>query len=218
MKSCFVSWLEGIEKVNSLGVTGDIISPIKRRMLMPKGIYVRKSCDKKTIVRLRLLAFKKRKPNNCLCLECGKGFKKKPFAISKGEGKYCSLLCRNNAFRKTYKGRGNPQYGQHWGIGKNNPNWKGGKSRNGYTWDWPSIKTSVKERDEYTCKICGIKNGEKYKRSHGVHHKDGDKKNNLMKNLITICVGCHCKVHKPYLNSPMVKKANGGGVSNTAPF
>lgn len=151
---------------------------------------------------------------NTWCLLCGKGRHIKPFAIKNGEGKYCSLTCRNLAYKETRKGSGNSQFGTHWQAGKNNPNWKCGNVRkNGYTWDWSQIKKLVKKRDNFKCRLCGIGYGH-YKRDHAVHHIDENKQNNSLENLITLCVGCHCKIHKPHLNSPVSRKASEGGDVN----
>ena len=54
----------------------------------------------------------------------------------------------------------------------------------------------AKERDNYTCQICGKTNT----RLH-VHHKDNHgvhltpKPNNELNNLVTLCAGCHTKLH-----------------------
>lgn len=48
------------------------------------------------------------------CLECGNEFSQKPSHIKIGEGKYCSLKCRNTSYTKNRKG-------------SNSWNWKGGK-------------------------------------------------------------------------------------------
>ncbi len=155
------------------------------------------------------------KPNNCVCLTCDKPFRRKPHEIKKGEGKYCSFNCKNIGFKVRYKGSGNPQFGQHWGAGENNPNWKGGCITDGYTWDWPQIKKMIKKRDNFKCRMCGVGYGF-HKRDHAVHHIDENKKNNSPDNLITLCIGCHCKIHKPHLNSLANRKASEGGVSKNA--
>lgn len=54
------------------------------------------------------------------------------------------------------------------------------------------------KRDSYKCNRCGMTNSE-HKRKYGygifVHHLDGDRKNNKIDNLITVCHGCHSKIH-----------------------
>lgn len=71
--------------------------------------------------------------NNKTCLICGKNFHVKPYAIKRGRGKYCCKKCYNEGRRLFMMGKGNPQYGQHWGSGDGNPNWKGGVSKYKYS-------------------------------------------------------------------------------------
>jgi predicted DNA-binding protein YlxM (UPF0122 family) len=46
------------------------------------------------------------------------------------------------------------------------------------------LKTDIKNRDEYTCQLCGAVEGEK---KHHVHHIDYKIENNAPANLITLC-------------------------------
>ena len=45
---------------------------------------------------------------------------------------------------------------------------------------------AVLERDAWTCGDCGRK-GARFE----VHHVDGNRENNAIENLITLCRGCH---------------------------
>jgi len=77
--------------------------------------------------------------------------------------------------------------------GEKSANWHGGKSFEPYTLDWTrSLKISIRERDYYTCQLCGKKQGD---RAFSIHHIDYDKKNCDPKNLITLCVNCHSKTN-----------------------
>ena len=77
-----------------------------------------------------------------------------------------------------------------WLKGENNYNWKGGISFTPYTTDWTeTLKRSIRERDKYTCQICG-KNP-----AIDVHHIDYNKKNCNSGNLITLCRSCHIKTN-----------------------
>jgi 5-methylcytosine-specific restriction endonuclease McrA len=73
------------------------------------------------------------------------------------------------------------------------------------------LKPSVLERDHYTCQWCGKKLGDSiisYALRRGryehilsevdftVHHKDGNKSNNTMENLVTVCNSCHASHHR----------------------
>lgn len=74
--------------------------------------------------------------------------------------------------------------------GKNSHNWKGGSSFEPYSVDWTdTLKKSIRERDKYTCQICGKEP------SIVVHHIDYNKKNCNPDNLITLCIGCHSKTN-----------------------
>ena len=55
-------------------------------------------------------------------------------------------------------------------------------------------KKFVKIRDNYTCKACG-KDLHEHRHSCIVHHIDGDKTNQDLDNLITVCKACHAKIH-----------------------
>jgi 5-methylcytosine-specific restriction endonuclease McrA len=73
------------------------------------------------------------------------------------------------------------------------------------------LSGSVLWRDGYTCQWCGKKKGDTvrlYASARGeyeyvlgshnfvAHHKDGDKLNNTMENLITVCKSCHSSHHR----------------------
>ncbi len=77
--------------------------------------------------------------------------------------------------------------------GKNHWNWQNGKSLEPYSIDWTiTLKISIRERDKYTCQICGEKQNEK---AFSIHHIDYDKKNCNPINLITLCKKCHAKTN-----------------------
>jgi len=76
-------------------------------------------------------------------------------------------------------------------VREKHPNWQGGKSFKPYTIDWTvTLRRSIRERDHYTCQLCGELQGD---RVLDVHHIDYDKKNCNPDNLITLCRGCHSK-------------------------
>jgi len=71
--------------------------------------------------------------------------------------------------------------------------WQGGKSFETYTIDWTkTLRRSIRERDHYTCQICGKEQGDI---AHSVHHIDYNKKNCSPDNLITLCNSCHIKTN-----------------------
>lgn len=73
------------------------------------------------------------------------------------------------------------------------------------------LSVLVLVRDGYTCQWCGKKRGDsvhRYASARGkyeyvlnsldfiAHHKDGNKLNNTMENLITVCRSCHSSHHR----------------------
>ena len=55
---------------------------------------------------------------------------------------------------------------------------------------WAVLRRQVLERDDYTCRSCG-RMGARWE----VHHLDGDRRNNDLANLATLCRGCHIAAH-----------------------
>lgn len=78
-------------------------------------------------------------------------------------------------------------------LGDKSHFWKGGISFEPYSIDWKeTLRRSIRERDNYTCQICGKQQGDI---AHDVHHIDYDKKNSNPNNLITLCHSCHAKTN-----------------------
>jgi 5-methylcytosine-specific restriction endonuclease McrA len=79
--------------------------------------------------------------------------------------------------------------------GRNHPNWQGGKSFKEYGSEFDNqLKEQVRFRDRYKCQECGctqLENGKQL----DVHHIDYNKKNNLLINLIALCIRCHRKTN-----------------------
>ena len=79
--------------------------------------------------------------------------------------------------------------------GEKHYNWQGGKSFEPYSLGWnKTFKEQIRFRDGYKCQVCGcseVENGEKL----SVHHKDYDKKNIVIDNLISLCRSCHIKTN-----------------------
>lgn len=74
-------------------------------------------------------------------------------------------------------------------LGEKGSNWMGGISFEPYSVDWKkTLKRSIRERDRYSCRVCGKQQGEI---TFHVHHIDYNKKNCEPNNLITLCNKCH---------------------------
>ncbi len=62
------------------------------------------------------------------------------------------------------------------------------------------IEIVKKYGKKFICEKCGLKSHD-YKKSLAVHHKDRNKKNNLINNLEILCDSCHMKEHLNEINS-----------------
>jgi hypothetical protein len=147
------------------------------------------------------------------CERCKKEFYAKPSWIKKGQGKYCSRKCGHESKKngkivkcyickkEVYKKRKNIEGSKsgklfcskrcslNWKnttlIGEKHNNWKHGGNSSSYR---NIIKRSSRE---IVCQICG--NGDF--RVLDVHHKDRNRRNNKLNNLIWLCCNCHFLVH-----------------------
>jgi len=78
--------------------------------------------------------------------------------------------------------------------GENSSGWKGGKSR---SWSYKVLERSNKIKDQ--CQIC------KEKGKIQIHHIDGNKNNNQLKNLGVVCSYCHFAIHDNGKNTRFVE-------------
>lgn len=79
-------------------------------------------------------------------------------------------------------------------LAEKNPLWLGGISFYPYSSQWTSkLKQSIKDRDNHSCQLCGIKPPDI--KNLYVHHIDYDKSNCEESNLITLCHSCHSKTN-----------------------
>lgn len=117
------------------------------------------------------------------CSYCGKYLKRIPSTIK--EHCFCSIKCMSK------------YYSEHF-SGENSPTWKGGKRD--YKGNWEHSRRLARERDNYTCQLCGITENELY-RQLDVHHIrnyrlfDDKIKANQIDNLICLCNKCHSFIH-----------------------
>jgi len=72
--------------------------------------------------------------------------------------------------------------------GPNHHNWKGGIGRLPYPYEFTKIKSYIRERDNFTCQVCGLS-------GNTVHHIDYNKENCEEKNLINTCKSCNGKAN-----------------------
>lgn len=145
------------------------------------------------------------------CSICSKDFYVKPSHLKLGYGKFCSKECKNKAQRKGHliicdicgqeswkqpKALKNSKSGKFfcsktcqtkwrnkYYSGELHANWCGGES----TYQKIMAENKIKP----FCRMCK----EKDKRVLIIHHKDCNRKNNVISNLIWLCRNCHYLVH-----------------------
>ena len=169
------------------------------------------------------------------CKKCKKEFYAKPSQIKRGRGKFCSKQCYGiwqsesdikrfdiAKWRKDHPEveekrlkaiRGKKLSEEHkrklreanlknghtppTNKGKKHPKWKGGK--------WGYANRKAKERDNYTCQVCGQKDKDLLCVHHIVPCKSNQKRRYMVTDingLITLCVVCHRLVHKNRVKLP----------------
>lgn len=79
----------------------------------------------------------------------------------------------------------------------------------GYTWDWEMRSQAYREKKNYTCEKCKLQVDPYDRIFMHVHHIDGDKTNNDIKNLKCLCIRCHSRV-----NATHRKNFSKGGVKD----
>jgi 5-methylcytosine-specific restriction endonuclease McrA len=79
--------------------------------------------------------------------------------------------------------------------GKNHHNYIHGLSKSSYSADFtPTLKKSIKKRDNYKCQLCGMTQEEHFKKYNSdieIHHIDYNTFNCDKSNLITLCKKCN---------------------------
>lgn len=201
---------------NICTVCGHEFYPLTRNSYDAKKI---KACSKKCRTHLfKQSSSKPRKKGRFfVCKNCGQEFRTYPSRIKKV---FCCKKCCHEYWKKKRvtkicKGCGKEFVLPYTGSirkfcsqecylgcihGKNNPNWAGGRDCY-YGTDWSQQSEKARERDNYTCQICGLKQENNY-RALDVHHivpfKKFSLKNheqaNKLDNLITLCSPCHIRL------------------------
>ena len=147
------------------------------------------------------------------CKLCSTEFYAKPSWIKNGYGKYCSVPCRHKSQKngsifschtcsknvyRSLKNQRSSKSGKYFcskscqtlwrnsevHIGANHPNWTTGQS---------SYRSRLRRSERVQeCKRC-LNDDD---RILSVHHKDRNRDNNVLSNLIFLCHNCHYLVHK----------------------
>jgi hypothetical protein len=108
------------------------------------------------------------------CLVCSEEFITKKYL----KKDYCSRECASLAHSLKMRGEDNPNYVDGNGSGRHPVEFN------------KRLKRKIRNRDNYTCQICDIKEAD-YDKNLDVHHIDYDKSNNVESNLIALCNSCH---------------------------
>ena len=105
------------------------------------------------------------------CNTCGKKVWRTPVGLkaSKSGNYYCSKRCATITNNAIYK------------SGKNHPNWKAGSG---------SYRTRALKHYGHKCLLCAYDNELIVE----VHHKDSNRKNNKLKNLVVLCPTHHREI------------------------
>lgn len=132
--------------------------------------------------------------HNCVCSNknCNNTFYKAPSLQKKHKWNFCSYECMGVVYRKSgaFSGENAPAY-----VGL-----YGNRKKKYYGPNWLEQRRKVRERDNYTCQLCGITE-EEYGKELSVHHKipfvifvNYEEANDL-DNLESLCEPCHRIVH-----------------------
>ena len=122
-----------------------------------------------------------------LC-DCGNETIASFYSVRNGLTKSCGCLRKQNRFVKI-------------GRGKDHPNWKGGvtaeRERFMQTAEYKAWRTSVFERDSYTCQSCS-QVGYALEAHHIEPYSKAKEKRVLVENGVTLCEDCHRDFHAIY--------------------
>ena len=155
----------------------------KEIILNSNQFYQRVYCDE-CVIDGRAESNTEKIDTTCGC--CGKELKVIPSKYKKNKYCYCDVDCMAKHYSQIY-------------CGENSPTWNGGKSHH-YTGGFYFARKLARERDNYTCQLCGITE-EEYGQQMSVHHIKNyrlfeDKKEaNELCNLICLCEKCHRFIH-----------------------
>jgi len=135
----------------------------------------------------------------CKC-DCGNEIIVLGNSLQRRNTKSCGCLRKESASKKAKNQ-----------IDINNPNYKNGEHCGIHLKEILELKEKRRKKDNYTCQECGILQGEcliKYDRILDIHHIDGDNTNNVLENMITLCISCHSKKKGGKQNAFEFKKLN----------
>lgn len=144
----------------------------KKYSIKKNKVDKNKTCSKKCHGQLLILRAKDVR----ICNVCGE-----EFIVRKASSRmFCSRECADLSHSINMTGTGNPNY-------------INGKGERRHPVEFNKrLKKKIRERDNYTCQICGK---DKLSKNLDVHHIDYCKDNNDESNLISLCNVCHSKTN-----------------------
>ena len=158
---------------------------------------------------------------NAVCCVCGKPVHRKPHELSKTKNIHCSRTCFAKAKKEYMRGEANHQYGLR---GDKNASWKGGRkiSSYGYVLIWKPdhpfangdgnifehrlVAEKYLLDDENSVVIDGIRY---LSPEYDVHHKNENKTDNTVDNLVVMTKSEHMSLHDHKNMSYMVRDRKG---------
>uniref|UniRef100_A0A6M3IRX9 Putative homing endonuclease n=1 Tax=viral metagenome TaxID=1070528 RepID=A0A6M3IRX9_9ZZZZ len=102
---------------------------------------------------------------------------------------------RYQRYKDSYKAyrEANPEYGKEY-YKKHKTNWKSYTTKSNFKRNFGGLREQILERDGYKCISCNLSQAEhsiKYGRRITIDHIDGNRANNIIVNLQTLCLSCH---------------------------
>ena len=146
------------------------------------------------------------------CIVCGKEFNRKPYLVRRSGGRFCSNACHYASVRTgryvqcAWCGAQVYRKAQHLRRSKNKKNfcdkscqtlWRNqefsGQRHNNWKNGEASYRNIMRRASiDPVCVFCSSND----ERVIVVHHKDRNRKNNVLENLVWLCRNCHYIVHQ----------------------
>ncbi len=145
------------------------------------------------------------------CKICHAVFETRPAFLKQGWGKYCSRECQYKSFRtgeyvkcaickkETYKSQTslkNSKSKKYFCSKSCQTKWRNSQYTGAKHSGWKNGMSAYRDilsrsKSIPSCELCKIKD----KRVLAVHHKDENRENNLVENLVWVCHNCHHLIH-----------------------